>query len=112
MGDFVKLVAVSFAFVTVAACQTTPSAPRGTIVELKEAQVEIISVLPETDGHRVVVRDQNAQLYTAVISPPNLGPNSNFDFDHVQVGHRMIVSGEIWSLGNETRLTIADAQAI
>lgn len=64
------------------------------------------------DGNTVVVQDESGQLYTAVISIPNLGPNSNFDFDHLQVGNRLIVSGETWSLGDETRLTVRDAKAI
>lgn len=112
MRNLLKPLFVTGALMTAAACQTTTSAPVDGIVGLKEAEIEIISVTPETDGNTVVVRDESGKLYTAVISIPNLGQNSNFNFDHLQAGNRMIVSGEVWSLGEETRLTVRDAKAI
>lgn len=112
MKIIISLLVLSLSLLTLSACQTTTSAPIDGIVGLHEAEVEIISVTAETDGNTVVLRDESGKRYTAVISIPNLGPNSTFDFDHLQVGHRMIVSGELWSLGEEVRLTIRDARAI
>lgn len=112
MKNLIKPLFVSLVLATVAACQTTTSAPIDGIVGLHEVEVEIISVTPEMDGNTIVVRDESGKRYTAVISIPNLGPNSTFDFDHLQAGNRMIVSGDIWSLGNETRLTVRDAKAV
>lgn len=112
MRPLMKMLCVALALTTVTACQTSTSTPIDGIVGLHEAEVEIISVKPEMDGNTVVVRDESGKLYTAVISIPNLGPNSNFDFDHLQVGNRMIVSGDLWSMGGEARLTVRDAKAI
>lgn len=112
MKNLIKPLFVSLAVAFLAACQTTTSAPIDGIVGLHEVEVEIISVTPEMDGNTVIVRDESGKLYTAVFSISNLGPNSTFDFDHLQAGNRMIVTGEIWSLGEETRLTVRDAKAI
>lgn len=112
MSKIIKPLFVSLALATLAACQTSTSAPTDGIVGLYEVAVEIVSVTPEMDGNTVVVRDESGKLYTAVLSIPNLGANSTFDFNHLQVGNRMIVTGEIWSLGEETRLTVRDAKAV
>ena len=73
--------------------------------------VEIIHVKPESDGYTLKIRDDNGAVYQAVISLPNLGPNSGFDFDHLKVGNRMIISGTAFNLGNLRSITIREARA-
>lgn len=112
MKSLVKLLMISLGLLTIAACQTSTSEPIDQIVGLHEVEVEITSVQSEMDGNSVAVRDEHGVIYTAVISIPNLGPNSDFDFDHLRVGNRMIVSGEVWASEGGKRLTIREATAV
>lgn len=78
---------------------------------VKALRVEILKVKPESDGYTLDIRDDAGNVYRAVISPANIGPDSGFDFDHIKVGHRMIISGSAFMLGTERRITIRAAQA-
>ncbi|WP_461403821.1 hypothetical protein [Falsiruegeria mediterranea] len=112
MKSLVKLLLVSLGLLFAAACQATSPNPIDGIVDLQEIEVEILAVKPEKDGNTLVVRDDSGNTYNAVISIPNLGPESDFDFDHLKVGNRMIVTGETWSLAGDPQLTIRDAKAV
>ncbi len=112
MKSLAKILLVSFGLLAVAACQMTTQEPTDTTSTLQNIEVEIVSVRGETDGNTLQVRDTNGITYQAVISPANLGPNTGFDFDHLQPGNRMIISGEAWSLGGVPQITIRNAEAI
>lgn len=112
MTSFAKPMLFSLGLLALVACQQADNEPIDGIVGLHEAEVEILSVNPEMDGNTVVIRDETGKTYTAVLSIPNLGPDSSFDFDHLKPGNRMIVSGETWSLSGEPRLTVRNAEAI
>lgn len=112
MQKLMKAIVTFFVLLSVTACQPGTRASANDEVELNEVEVEIVSVKPEKDGSTVTVRDNAGNMYQAVISIPNLGPDSNFDFDHLEPGNRMIVSGESWFLGAERQLTVREANAI
>lgn len=112
MNSFVKIIAAFAILFTASACLSTSETISNEPTELDQLEVEIVSVKPEKDGNTVVVRDDNDKTYQAVISIPNLGPDSDFDFDHLQPGNRMTVSGEVWYLDDEPRLTVREAEAI
>ena len=100
------------AAVTLAACQPNPqgtASPAETSVENLTAQ--IIEVTPGTDGSTVLLRDAKGQTYSAVLSIPNLGPDSTFDFDHVKPGNSITISGESFELNGRTHVVARTASS-
>jgi hypothetical protein len=112
MKSLAKFLLVSFGLLAVAACQTTTQNPTDKVVGLHEAVVEIIAVKSEIDGNSVVVRDEGGTTYEAIFSIPNLGPDSDFDFDELRVGNHVVVTGETWTLAGKNQLTVREAKAI
>ena len=93
-------------------CQGGTTDPAVTLPEMNPLLVKIISVRPEMDGNTLVLHDENGAEYQAVISIPNLGPESDFDFGHLRPGNQMIVSGEHFEIRGRKHLTIFEAKAI
>lgn len=72
--------------------------------------VTILAIKPEKDGHSLKVQDMAGEAYDAVISIPNLGPNSTFDFDDLQVGNNLRLKGEVWDLAGVPQITASYAE--
>lgn len=74
--------------------------------------VTVLQAKPEKDGYSLTVEDMAGKTYQAVISIPNLGPNSKFDFDHIQVGNQLRLKGEVWDLAGVPQITASRAEFV
>lgn len=94
--------------------QSSKSDNQQTTVEetVQDKFVTIIAVKGEKDGDTVIVKDRNGKVYTAIISPANLGPNSNYDFKDTKVGNTLVISGESSNYGSGNKIHINKAARI
>lgn len=83
---------------------------RETVIEKME--VEILSVKNEKDGNVLELKNNDGEVFVSVISIPNLGPDSDFDFTELKIGNRLLVSGELWEMDGVKRLTVRDVETI
>lgn len=81
-------------------------------VSLTTVVGEIMEIRDGTDGSEVVIKDSEGNTYTSIISIPNLGPASEFDFADIQLGNTLKLTGETFSLGEELRLTPSHAELV
>lgn len=100
------------AAVALAACQTNPqdTAPSAQ-AEVENLTAQIIEVTPGTDGSTVLLKDAKGQTYSAVLSIPNLGPDSTFDFDDVRPGNSITISGDSFELNGRTHVVARTASS-
>lgn len=95
----------------VAACQ--PKAEDATVTRggpVQNLTAEIIEVTPGRDGSTVLLKDSAGKTYSAILSIPNLGPDSSFDFDHLKPGNSITISGDSFPLDGRTHV-VADTAA-
>ena len=66
---------------------------------------EIIPIKDGKDGSMVQLKNKHSNnvLY-AVISIPNLGPSTEFDFTTLKIGNMVKVTGEVFRLGQKTQM--------
>lgn len=74
--------------------------------------VTILQTKSEKDGYSLTVQDMAGKTYQAIISIPNLGPNSTFDFDHIKVGNQLRLKGEFWDMAGVPRITARQAEFV
>lgn len=72
--------------------------------------VTILQIKSGKDGKSLTVEDMAGKTYKAVISIPNLGPNSTFDFDHIKVGNQLRLKGEFWEMAGVPQITARHAE--
>lgn len=71
---------------------------------------EVVNIKVEKDGFSVTLQALHSQdTVIAVISPANLGPNSDFDFADVALGNLLKVTGEQFSLGQQSHMAARSA---
>lgn len=66
---------------------------------------EIIFIENGKDGYVVDVKNSEGEIARVVLSIPNLGPHSDFDFSAVKVGSIISVRGESFILNGDVRIT-------
>lgn len=59
----------------------------------------------EKDGSSLVFMGDDGIEYESIISIPNLGPDSTFDFNNIQNGNRLEITGEVWEMAGVPQLT-------
>lgn len=64
------------------------------------------------DGYTVELSAADGQNLVAVLSIPNLGPDSQFDFGSVKVGTKIEVQGEPFMLGERRRMAAKRARVV
>ena len=74
--------------------------------------VTILQTKSEKDGYSLTVEDMDGKTYQAVISIPNLGPDSTFDFDHIKVGNQLRLKGEFWDMAGVPRITARQVEFV
>ncbi|SLN72482.1 hypothetical protein TRL7639_04324 [Falsiruegeria litorea R37] len=79
--------------------------------KVEQLTAEIIEVIPGTDGSTVLLKDGNGKIYSAVLSIPNLGPDSTFDFDHVKPGNSITISGDSFMLDGRPHVVARTASS-
>ncbi|MFK7780027.1 MAG: hypothetical protein QM490_02670 [Candidatus Gracilibacteria bacterium] len=66
----------------------------GKIVEIKDGK----------DGSQIVIRDNSGYEYTSILSIPNLGTNSKFDFSDIKIGNTLKLKGDMFKIGEKNNL--------
>lgn len=74
--------------------------------------VTILKAQPEKDGYTLTVKDMTGKTYQSVVSIANLGPDSSFDFDHIQVGNQLKLKGKFWDMAGVPQITATYAEYI
>ena len=78
--------------------------------EIKETERSISGIVQSIengkDGYTAVVKTANNELYTVLISIPNLGKNNQYR--RFKVNEEIAVKGEYWTLGDEKRITVRE----
>lgn len=81
---------------------TGPTVFRGTIASIEAGK----------DGSTVELRAADGSKLNVVLSIPNLGPDSDFDFGAIKVGAKIEVQGEIFMLGKERQMAAKKARVL
>ncbi len=73
---------------------------------------EVVNVKTEKDGFTVTLKLQGSQnVLNAVISPANLGQQSDFDFADIVLGKWLKVTGEPFKLGDQMQMAARSAMS-
>lgn len=109
------LAAVGLMTILSACVSQTPSdRPDLTEPEMTQDQFvgKIIEIEPGTDGSTVLLtNERTGQMLDTVISLPNLGFDSGFNFDHIQLGNTLKVYGESFELNDRNRIAARIAKS-
>lgn len=74
--------------------------------------VTVLETKSEKDGYSLTVEDMAGKTYQAVISIPNLGRDSTFDFGHIKVGNQLRLKGEYWDMAGVPQITARHAEYV
>lgn len=88
--------------------QPKPGEPTGHIT----FQGIITAIEPGKDGSTVELTGPADQKLYAVLSIPNLGPNSDFDFGAIKIGTKIEVEGEAFMLGDRRQMAAKKARVL
>lgn len=72
----------------------------------------ISNINSEMDGYSMIFTDSKGIKYETIISIPNLGINSSFNFNELVEGARLEITGEVWDLAGKTRLTAREVKTL
>ncbi len=85
--------------------ETNTTIPPNTTKQTDVFVGKVTSIENGKDGSTVLLSNETTgELLDAVISIPNLGPESKFDFDHIKTGNILKVYGKSFELNNRQRI--------
>ena len=67
---------------------------------------KVVSIENGKDGYTAKIKTEDGKVYYVTISIPNLGRENAHQYRDVSVGEIIEVKGELWSMGDEQRITV------
>lgn len=66
----------------------------------------VIAIENGTDGYTAKIKTEDGEVYFATISIPNLGRENANQYRTLSIGEMVSMKGEMWSMGDEKRITV------